>query len=473
MKNSLYLPLFFALIALVADANAQTCSTWNNSPKKDEAETAHTLYRDALKAGKFLEAMPNWEKAFSLAPAADGNRDWHYSDGILIYKSIFEKETDAAKKAAAVKKIHELYAGMIDCYKAKAIKIAGCNDDNCLNQKISDIKAQQAYDMYYSLRSPYIDLLKVLDESAALGGKNALYTIIAPYADVAVYQFLNKELSKEATREIYNKVNEIGEYNIANNKKYSSYYKDALTYANAKFGEIEDYIFDCEYFKEKLLPEYQKDAENHEVIKDVFNRLSSKGCGAEDPLMIELKTKFEKIVAEENAKRKAEFEANNPVYMAQKLMDAGDFNGAIDKYKEAVESAENNSDKGELVLSIASIQYRKLGQPGAARETARRAANLKPNWGAPYLLIGDMYVGGANNCGDAWATSLAILAAIDKYQYAKATDPSMSDEANARIGRISAYMPDKAEGFMKGMKEGANLSVPCWIGETVRLRYKS
>ena len=56
---------------------------------------------------------------------------------------------------------------------------------------------------------------------------------------------------------------------------------------------------------------------------------------------------------------------------------------------------------------------------------------------------------------------------------AKATDPSMSDDANARIGRISAYMPDKAEGFMKGMKEGASLNVPCWIGETVRLRYKS
>ena len=49
----------------------------------------------------------------------------------------------------------------------------------------------------------------------------------------------------------------------------------------------------------------------------------------------------------------------------------------------------------------------------------------------------------------------------------------MSDDANARIGRISAYMPDKAEGFMKGMKEGASLNVPCWIGETVRLRYKS
>ena len=95
MKNSLYLPIVLCLVTLVVDVNGQTCATWANSPKKDEAETAHTLYRDAIKAGKFADALPNWEKAFTIAPAADGNRDWHYSDGIKIYLALSEKETDA------------------------------------------------------------------------------------------------------------------------------------------------------------------------------------------------------------------------------------------------------------------------------------------------------------------------------------------------------------------------------------------
>lgn len=473
MKNSLYLPIVLCVLTLMADVNAQSCVSWTNSPRKDEAETAHTLYRDAIKAGKFADAFPNWEKAFMIAPAADGNRDWHYSDGISIYKSMFEKETDASKKAGYVTKIQDLYKGMIECYKAKGIKVPNCNDDVCLNKKISDIKAQQAYDMYYVLRSPYKDLLAVLAESAQLGGKSTLYTIIAPYADVTVYQFLKKELSKEEARNIYNTINEISDFNIANNKKFGPYYKDAHTYALAKFGEIEDYIFDCDYFKAKLEPEYRKDNENHESIKVIYQKLSSKGCANEDPLMVEIKAKFEKIVAEENAKRKAEFEANNPVYMASKMINEGNFQGAIDKYKEAIEAATSNEEKGELTLSIASVQYRKLGQATAARETARKAASLKPGWGAPYLLIGDMYVGGARNCGDDWGSRLAVLAAIDKYQTAKSVDASSADDANERIGRISSAMPDKSEGFMRGVKDGASMAVPCWIGETVKIRYKS
>jgi len=473
MKNSLYLPIVLCVATLMADVNAQSCAGWANSPRKDEAETAHTLYRDAIKAGKFADAFPNWEKAFTIAPAADGNRDWHYSDGIAIYKSMFEKETDATKKAGYVTKIQDLYKGMIECYKAKGIKVPNCNDDVCLNKKISDIKSQQAYDMYYVLQSPYKDLLAVLSESVQLGGKSTLYTIIAPYADITVYQFLKKELSKEDARNIYNTINEISDYNVANNKKYGAYYKDAHTYSMAKFGEIEDYIFDCDYFKVKLEPEYRKDKENYESIKVIYNKLSTKGCAAEDALMTEIKNQYDKLAAEENAKRKAEFEANNPVYMASKMINDGNFQGAIDKYKEAIEAATSNEEKGELTLSIASVQYRKLGQASPARETARKAAALKPGWGAPYLLIGDMYVGGARNCGDDWGSRLAVLAAIDKYQTAKSVDASSADDANERIGRISSAMPDKSEGFMRGVKDGASMTVPCWIGETVKIRYKS
>lgn len=472
MKNSSFALILVWLIS-ASNAMAAECITWLNSPKKDEAETAHTLYRDALKAGKILDAMPNWEKAFNIAPAADGLRDWHYSDGITIYKAIFEKETDPAKKQAAVLKINELYAGMMDCYKAKVIKINNCNSDDCVNKKLGDIKAQQAYDMYYTLRTPYPEVLKVLGEMVALSGKESLYTAFVPYTDIAVYQFLNKELSKEETRAIYQKLNEIGEHNVANNKKYGNYYKDALAYSNAKFQEIEDFIFDCEYFKEKLTPDYRKDTENHELIKTIFNKLSSKGCADTDPLMIELKAKYEKIVAEENARRKAEYEASNPIYMAKKLIDEGDFDGAIEKYKDAIDSAETNEDKGELVLSIASLQFRKLGQTNNARESARRAASLKPNWGAPYLLIGDMYVSGARNCDDDWGSRLAVIAAIDKYQYAKSIDPSMASDANDRIGRISSALPEKEDGFMRQVKEGQTLTVPCWIGETVKVRFKS
>ena len=59
------------------------CENWNNSPKKEDAENAHVNYRQYLKGKEvadlekmedenFKVAFSEWEKAYTLAPAADG-----------------------------------------------------------------------------------------------------------------------------------------------------------------------------------------------------------------------------------------------------------------------------------------------------------------------------------------------------------------------------------------------------------------
>ncbi len=84
-----------------------------------------------------------------------------------------------------------------------------------------------------------------------------------------------------------------------------------------------------------------------------------------------------------------------------------------------------------------------------------------------------MYASTSNSCGsDAFDASLAVLAAIDKYAYAKSIDGDVAGEANSKIGRYSAYYPSKEEAFMRKHNEGESMTVPCWIGETVRLRVK-
>ena len=131
-----------------------------------------------------------------------------------------------------------------------------------------------------------------------------------------------------------------------------------------------------------------------------------------------------------------------------------------------------DSSKAEMMLSISGILYRKQGKYAEARQAALKATELRPDWGAPYLLIGDIYLGTARNCGDEWGSRLAVLAAIDKYQMARSVDPVSEVDANERISRIASAMPDKTEGFMRGVNEGAVMKVPCWIDETVKIRYK-
>ena len=66
---------------------------------------------------------------------------------------------------------------------------------------------------------------------------------------------------------------------------------------------------------------------------------------------------------------------------------------------------------------------------------------------------------------------LAVLAALDKYSYAKSIDSSVADEANSRISKYNASKPTKDEAFMRGHKKGSSAKVGCWIGESVKIRF--
>ena len=98
-----------SLSVLFATAAGAQCETWNGKPFEEEATNAHVLYRGVVKGKTVadLEALPeeefkiayeNWEKAYKLAPAADGQRPSHFSDGIDLLKAKYKKTTDAEEK---------------------------------------------------------------------------------------------------------------------------------------------------------------------------------------------------------------------------------------------------------------------------------------------------------------------------------------------------------------------------------------
>jgi hypothetical protein len=77
----------------------------------------------------------------------------------------------------------------------------------------------------------------------------------------------------------------------------------------------------------------------------------------------------------------------------------------------------------------------------------------------------------STKCGDSWDQRLSILAAIDKYRYARNIDPEVRSTADRRIANYRSSRPIESEGFMRGLKKGDEVEVGCWIGETVRLRF--
>ena len=185
-----------------------------------------------------------------------------------------------------------------------------------------------------------------------------------------------------------------------------------------------------------------------------------------------MKAKYELVAKAYNDSIEVIRRKDNPIYDATKLQQEEKYKEAVDRYKEGIETSDDDNAKAQAYYSMAFIQTYEFGQYQTARGNAQKAAALKSGWGKPYILIGDMYAKSSRNCGDDWNTRLAILAAIAKYRYAKSIDSEVAADANKRIGNYNAARPEKQEGFMRGVSAGQKAKVGCWIGETVTVEFK-
>jgi len=455
-------------LAWASTASAQSCTTFQESGNAESVRESYVLYRDQVKAKNFEAALPLWEQVYAKAPAADGKRDVVYTDGVKIYLDLIKKAAEG-DKAKYKEKIIALYNECNACLEAGKIKLPKTPSE----KRVAYHTGRKAYNMFYSLGMAYSDdLTQQFAAAVEKGGKDTEYILLHPYALQVVYLFTNEKMDKAIARDIYTKLNEVADHNIANNARVKSQYESAKAAMNAEFKKIENYIFDCEYFVNKIKPEFEAKQDDPAYLKESIKVLKRQGCDSTEAFLVQLEGKWSKYAEIENARIQAEFEANNPGIMAKKLYDQKDYSGAITKYEEAIVDEEDASKKAGYYFSIASIQFRKLKQYSTARSTARKAAELRPGWGRPYMLIGDMYGSSARNCGDDWNQRIAILAAIDKYAYAKSIDPEVAGDARSRIAKYSGSKPEKQEGFMRGVKAGQTVTCGCWIGESVKVSFK-
>ncbi len=135
----------------------------------------------------------------------------------------------------------------------------------------------------------------------------------------------------------------------------------------------------------------------------------------------------------------------------------------------------DSDDQVEITLQKARSLFVNDKNYQGARDEALKALAINSNLSEGYELIGDIYEVASSSCGqDDWSQSLAILAAYDKYSKAISTtsNAAATDQLSNKIGSLRERFPEKDAGFMRGAKPGGSEQVPCWIGETVTIRYK-
>ncbi len=433
------------------------CPKFRDAPNPDQMETNYVLYRDFIKLNQFDKAIPLWRQVYAVSPAADGQRNSVYSDGIRIYEHLIAQPgVTPARRTAYIDTIFNIYDQLTECYPAEA----GFAD------------GRKAFDLYYKYPERAPDRLKIFNLFAAAVDKNdgvAPYFIVNPFSALLVELYdtsaITQPQAEKYAKALLETVKE--ESATAEGPVEKEQWATIAAYAPQRLSYFETVpdFYACSYYIENYYPDFQAEPKDCDVIRTVYSRLKWGGCGETSP-------ELTAVAAAGNDNCRTEGTGSGPVAVAYDHLRNGRYSAAIESFKNLADSTDTAEKKGTYLLMVSKIYYSHLKNFSRARDYARQAASARSGWGEPYLLIGRLYASSGPLCGPGrgFDSQVVVWPAIDMWNRAKAVDGSAAAEANKMIGRYAQYMPDREAIFQRGLKEGDTYRVGCWIGESTVIR---
>ncbi|MAY84127.1 MAG: hypothetical protein CMP59_08340 [Flavobacteriales bacterium] len=398
-----------------------------------------SLYRDYYKQKSYDDAYKFWKIVYTICPASSERM---YVDGAnLVEYKLKKATTDEAKKA---------YVDSLKMVYDQRIANFG-KEGYVLGRKGTDMLK---YDQE-NIEEVYATLKKSIDLEGKGSGPGAI--VSAMNASV-----LMEKKEKHDAAEVVAMFGTLSDILAANIAKYEGQ-KNGEYYLKAQEAveNIAGPYLNCDILVKMANDNYEKNKENADWMERTANLLDRKGC-IDAPI-------FYTIAKTMHASNPSAVSAEKMGVMSLKNKKYQD---AVNYFKQAIELAQDDKKMADYYIELAQA-YSSMGSYSAARQNARKAAELRPGDGLPYIMIGDMIAGSSSACDfdDACKKKALYWLATDYYQRAKSVDPSMADKANAKIATYKPYYPTKEECFFLGIKEGDTVEIGCWIGESTTARF--
>ncbi len=420
---------------------------------KDETETAFVLYKDFLKAGNYDEAFAYWKTAYYNAPGSNGSIQYHYDDGVKLYRNKYENSDDISLKRSYADSVRAIYNKRKECF-GDAVYLDG----------------RLGFDLYYyfyeaTTEDEVFNLFTSVLESK---GEDSDYFIMNPFAKILYDKAVDGSLPPAEAGKYAKIVLAAVKKGLNNCVKDCESWNIINDYAPARLENLEGIkgLYDCDYYSNKYYTAFKADPTNCEVINEAYRRMKWGECPESNTLFQEVaqakRTHCTVVVNTEPG----------PLRQAYDAYEAGDYSGAVKKFEDFANGTTDVDKKAKYLLLVAKIYYRDIKKYAKARTYAEKAAEVKPSWGEPYLLIGKLYASSGPICGPGrgWDSQIVTWPAIDAFQKAKSIDPSVSTEANKWINTYKQYMPSKEDIFQRRLNVGDNFKVGCWINRSTTVR---
>lgn len=410
-----------------------------------------SLFVPYAKAGNFKDAYDFWHQAYTECPGA--HKDI-YLYGVRIMDWKIKNEPDAAKKKALIDDLMKVYDTRVK-YFGNDRKYG---KDWIVSRKAADYIAQVGEDADPNVYMPWVK--EVVEEF----GDNVEPLAVSIYMMGSHKKLLSDPNWKSQYLEDYLKNAKILDAQLkaaqaANNEKdvtAITAYKSAVDGGFAGSGAA-----DCETLQNMYAPKVEEAKTDLASLKEIVSLLRKVRC-----------QEIDAFYAAAGYAYQLEPSADAALGIAKQAVRAKDYTKAIKYFEEAANMESENVSKAEDYYLIAAL-YSEQNNLGKAREYAQKAIATNPDYGNPYILIGNLYAKSARNIypNDPVLAKVVYYAAIDKFEKAKQVDSNVADEAAKLANTYRAHLPSTEEIFMHpDLNKGQGFTIGGWIGERVTIR---
>ncbi len=427
------------------------CAKFSDAPYPDQTLEHYVLYRDFLKANDWKTSFDYWKKVYAVAPAADGKRSTVFDDGIRFYERFISQTQDSTLINSYIDTIFMFYDEMERCYPEGMYA-----------------SSRKAFDYYYKYpeRASKLEIYNLFKKTFDKEGLKTPDFVINPFTALMVDLYFENKLDMAEAQKYQKLIRDIVANGLAKCKeKDCDRWRIVQQYSIERLEAFETVkgFYDCQYYKNKYYQEFLDNPADCDVIRNTLTWLRWGSCPDNDEQLQALLQ-----AANENCATPAA----GPARIASECLQNNDYNCAIENFEKAAKEATDKDRKAQYLLLVSKIYYAHLKNFSRARQYALQAAEAKPNWGEPYLLIGRLYASSGPLCGPGtgWDSQVVVWPAIDMWNKAKRVDPSAASEANKWINRYNQYMPSVEDVFSRNLKEGDSFYVGCWIQESTTIR---
>jgi tetratricopeptide (TPR) repeat protein len=319
------------------------------------------------------------------------------------------------------------------------------------------VLGRKGSDLFKYSPQQYEKAYHIFKKSVDLRGNQSESFVLVYYFRTVSKMVDNDKIEIGQIVDVYDQLSNIIDFNLKNNAEGS---KKHTEWVNVK-GNI-DLTFEpyanCEDLIKIYSKKFAETPDDIDLLKKITAMLDKKNC-TDSELFYETSIKLNELDPSPSSS-----------YMIAKMMIKKEqFNEAIPYLEDALK-IEDDGTKSNVYLYLTSI-YKQMNEFQKARSYARKSLDLNPGQGHALLMIGDMYVTSAADCGDTdISRKAAYWAAVDKYIKAKRVDPSVKVNANKRIKAYSAAFPSIETIFFYNLKEGETYEIGSWINEKTIVR---